>query len=60
MASRLHRVQVLFLLAAILLPCAGERWLSPPTMYLLRDLVSNYVERVSEDDSRRAATLRNQ
>jgi signal transduction histidine kinase len=32
-----------------------ERWLPPPTLYLLRDLVRTYAERVSEDDSRRAA-----
>jgi len=32
-----------------------ERWLSPPALYLLRDLVSSYLERVSEGDSRLAA-----
>ena len=33
----------------------GERWLSPPALYLLRDLVKSYVDRVSEGDVRRAA-----
>jgi signal transduction histidine kinase len=34
---------------------AGERWLSPPALYLLRDVVSSYVERASGNDARRAA-----
>ena len=34
---------------------AGERWLSPPALYLLHDLVRIYAEHVSEGESRRAA-----
>jgi len=33
----------------------AERWPSPPALYLLRDLVSGYLARVSEGESRRAA-----
>ena len=34
---------------------AGERWLSPPALYLLRDLASGLRDGVSDADSRRAA-----
>jgi signal transduction histidine kinase len=34
---------------------AGERWLSPPALYLLRDLARAYEERAIEDDPPRAA-----
>ena len=34
---------------------AGERWLSPPALYLLRDLVSSFRDGVSDDDARRVA-----
>ncbi len=33
----------------------AERWLSPPALYLLRDLVLSYANRASENSSRRAA-----
>ena len=35
--------------------CSGGRWLSPPALYLLRDLVTSYLKRTSEGDPRRAA-----
>jgi len=34
---------------------AGDRWLSPPALYLLRDLASGLRDGVSDADSRRAA-----
>jgi len=34
---------------------AGERWLSPPALYLLRDLVGSFRDGASGDDGRRAA-----
>ena len=36
---------------------AGERWLSPPVLYLLRDLVSGLRDGVTEDGARQAASL---
>jgi signal transduction histidine kinase len=34
---------------------AGERWPSPPALYLLRDLASSLRDGASDDDARRAA-----
>jgi signal transduction histidine kinase len=49
-----HGVTDLSALECVQRILAGERWLSPPALYLLRDVVGGYIERALGDDGRRA------